>query len=197
LRLPPVSVQASGIPPPSTRRWCLLPRRPRSTGLGPVLRPPFRLRVAGVGDRALPLELISGVQFREQQLVQLLPDARLAARRVACARLSSRSRSRAPAAGALSRSRCGARTRCPARPCDHPAACDLDSESGAASSEAAARSAATARLAPPTASPSIDNLHQLDDRCRRRSRPGGGSLRLHRPRSRRTASPAVLLAFRT
>jgi len=37
VRLPPVSVQASGIPPPSTSRWCLLPRRPRSTGLGPVL----------------------------------------------------------------------------------------------------------------------------------------------------------------
>src|SRR5438094_122117 len=43
LRLPPVSVQASGMPPPSTRRWCLLPARPRSTGLGPVLAPPFSL----------------------------------------------------------------------------------------------------------------------------------------------------------
>jgi len=34
-------------------------------------RPPFHLRVAGVGDRALPLELIGGVQLRQQQLVQL------------------------------------------------------------------------------------------------------------------------------
>jgi hypothetical protein len=41
------------------------------------LAPPFRLQVAGVGDGAFPLELISGVQFREQQLVQLLPDAGL------------------------------------------------------------------------------------------------------------------------
>ena len=32
---------ASGIPPPSTSRWCLLPRRPRSTGLGPVFAPLF------------------------------------------------------------------------------------------------------------------------------------------------------------
>ena len=43
LRLPPVSVHASGMPPPSTSRWCLLPARPRSTGLGPVLAPHFSL----------------------------------------------------------------------------------------------------------------------------------------------------------
>jgi hypothetical protein len=32
-RLPPVSRQASGIPPASTRRWCLEPFLARSTGL--------------------------------------------------------------------------------------------------------------------------------------------------------------------
>lgn len=37
LRLPPVSDTASGMPCPSTRTWCLLPGRARSTGLGPLL----------------------------------------------------------------------------------------------------------------------------------------------------------------
>lgn len=43
LRLPPVSVQANGIPVASVTRWCLLPVLPRSTGLRPVLVPPLRL----------------------------------------------------------------------------------------------------------------------------------------------------------
>jgi hypothetical protein len=66
-RLPPVSVQASGAPPPARSRWCLLPRRPLSTGPGPVLAPPFCLQMARVGDSALPRELIAGVRLREQQ----------------------------------------------------------------------------------------------------------------------------------
>src|SRR5439155_15570607 len=41
LRLPPVSVQASGIPVASTKRWCLEPDLALSTGLGPVWEPPF------------------------------------------------------------------------------------------------------------------------------------------------------------
>src|SRR5215204_5386004 len=74
-RLPPVSAQASGSPVWSTRRWCLEPLRPLSTGLGPVSEPPFfGLDVAGVGDRPRPLDLTSGVQSGEQQLVQALPD---------------------------------------------------------------------------------------------------------------------------
>jgi hypothetical protein len=39
LRFPPVSDTASGTPCPSTMRWCLLPGRARSTGLGPLLGP--------------------------------------------------------------------------------------------------------------------------------------------------------------
>jgi hypothetical protein len=77
LRLPLVSVQASGTPPPSTSRWCLPPPRPRSTGLGPVFLPLFRLQMTGVGDRPLPLEPVGSVQPCEQQLVQLRPHARL------------------------------------------------------------------------------------------------------------------------
>ena len=38
-RLPPVRVTARGTPPASLIRWCLLPGRPRSTGLGPTLAP--------------------------------------------------------------------------------------------------------------------------------------------------------------
>ena len=41
LRLPPVTLQASGRPVPSTRRWCLEPFLALSTGLGPVSEPPF------------------------------------------------------------------------------------------------------------------------------------------------------------
>ena len=40
-RCPPVRATASGVPLPSTIRWCLLPRRRRSTGEGPVCSPPF------------------------------------------------------------------------------------------------------------------------------------------------------------
>jgi hypothetical protein len=43
LQLPPVSVNASGIPVPSVIRWCLLPVLPRSTGLRPVVAPPLGL----------------------------------------------------------------------------------------------------------------------------------------------------------
>lgn len=39
LRLPPVSDTASGMPYPSTMRWCLLPGRARPTVLGPLLGP--------------------------------------------------------------------------------------------------------------------------------------------------------------
>ncbi len=39
LRLPPVRETASGMPWPSTMRWCLLPGRARSTGLGPLSGP--------------------------------------------------------------------------------------------------------------------------------------------------------------
>jgi hypothetical protein len=67
---------ASGMPPPSTRRCCLLPRRPRSIGLGPVCEFFFRLHVAGVGDRARPVDLPGRVQPRNQERVQLLPYAR-------------------------------------------------------------------------------------------------------------------------
>ena len=43
-RLPPVSVQASGIPVASTRRCCFDPFLARSTGLGPVRGKPGRPR---------------------------------------------------------------------------------------------------------------------------------------------------------
>jgi hypothetical protein len=39
LRLPPVRLTASGMPPASQIRWCLEPGRPRSTGDGPTWSP--------------------------------------------------------------------------------------------------------------------------------------------------------------
>ncbi len=39
LRFPPVGETGSGMPWPSTMRWCLVPGRARSTGLGPLLGP--------------------------------------------------------------------------------------------------------------------------------------------------------------
>jgi hypothetical protein len=134
MRLPPVSVQASGTPPLSTSRWCLLPARPLSTGLRPVCAPLFCLDVAGVGDRPLPLELLGGVQLGQQQLVQpflhagLLPGPQPAPGRHAAAEAEGR------VASAPSRSRWGAQTRSPATPADHRTASDPDTETAAASS---------------------------------------------------------------
>jgi hypothetical protein len=73
LRLPPVSIRASGTPPPSTSRWCLPARTAPVDRAGTCFRALFCLDVAGVGDRPLPLEPIGGVQLGQQQLVQPLP----------------------------------------------------------------------------------------------------------------------------
>src|SRR6266542_5699039 len=175
LRLPPVSVQASGIPPPSTSRWCLLPRRPRSTGLGPVLTPPFSL--AGGSSRRPPAPTRVGRRHEARRAAAraTAPTPPSAARLASGARLSSRSRSRAPAAGAPSRSRCAARTESPATPAGHPAPCDPDSGSDAASQAATARSAPTTHPAPPTASLASTSLPSLttdaDELCDRRAGP--------------------------
>jgi hypothetical protein len=50
---------------------------PGSTGLGTVSAPLFRMHVAGVGDRARPLDLTGSAQLAQKQRVQSLPDARL------------------------------------------------------------------------------------------------------------------------
>src|SRR6266496_1562237 len=54
LRLPPVTEKASGTPVASTRRCCLEPGRPLSTGLGPVSEPvgfinSMRLQIRRIG----------------------------------------------------------------------------------------------------------------------------------------------------
>ena len=77
LRLPPVSPTVSGVPRPQTIRWCLEPLRERSTGLGPVLRPPKRPHVRAVDRRSRPVDPLRLIELREQQLVQPLPDAGL------------------------------------------------------------------------------------------------------------------------
>jgi len=54
LRLPPVSVQASGIPVASSKKWCFDPFLARSTALGPVstilrgFKIQFMLRLGGI-----------------------------------------------------------------------------------------------------------------------------------------------------
>src|SRR5215831_4464469 len=53
------------------------PRVRDRPGWDPFSSPLFRLQIAGVGDRALPLNLIGGVQLGQQQFVQLVPDAGL------------------------------------------------------------------------------------------------------------------------
>jgi hypothetical protein len=68
-----VSIPRQRRPTAVVRRWCSERGRPRSTGLGPTLPPPFRLDLTGVGDRTQPVELAGGVQLRQQQLVQPLP----------------------------------------------------------------------------------------------------------------------------
>jgi hypothetical protein len=132
----------------------LLPRRPRSTGLGPVFEPLFCLQVTAVGDRSLPFKLVGRVQLGEQQLVQLLPDARLLPR-------SKPTPSGHPAAEAKL-----LRQMLPANPRVQHKQDPLQRTTiverlptripipGAASSAAAVRSAPTTRPTPPTASPS-------------------------------------------
>ena len=118
LRLPPVSVQASGIPFASTRRWCLEPGRPRSTGLGPVAEPPFS---PAPGSNPRPR---ATTRSRRQRAapptarVQLLPHARALPLIEAPPAGRAPSRSRARAADAATRSRCAAQTRSPAAPPD-------------------------------------------------------------------------------
>jgi hypothetical protein len=51
LRLPPVSVVASGMPCASTITWCLLLALPRSTGETPVAGPPFIARWPKPGEK--------------------------------------------------------------------------------------------------------------------------------------------------
>ena len=74
-RLPPVSVQASGIPVASTTRWCFDPFLARSTGLGPVADP--LLSPARDWSRR-PRATIRSRQShaaRKHEAVQPLPDA--------------------------------------------------------------------------------------------------------------------------
>ncbi len=109
LPFPPVSVKASGSPVWSTKRWCLEPARPRSTGLGPVEEPLFGLHVRRIGDGAVPVDLTGGAQLRKQQGVQLSPDVGLLPFLKVGASRSPHCRSRAPGAGSARRCRCARR----------------------------------------------------------------------------------------
>src|SRR3954462_9439773 len=75
LRLPPLSVQASGMPLGSTKRWCLEPARPRSTGLGPVAEPLFSPAHGSKSRPRATLDLAPGAAALQQEGVQPLPDA--------------------------------------------------------------------------------------------------------------------------
>ena len=154
LRLPPVSVQASGMPPPSVRAGGAWSRGgPGRPGSGPSARPLFRLEVARVGDRPRPVELAGGVQLGQQQLVQPLPDAGLlpvpqpppAGHPAAEAELL---RQVLPGDPGVQHEQDPAAT-----PTGHRAACGPDTGTDAASAAAAARSAPTAHPTQPTATP--------------------------------------------
>src|SRR5712692_5636462 len=161
LRLPPVSVQASGTPPPSTRRCCLLPRRPLSTGLGPVCEPPFSL--ARGWSRRSPATTRSPRPRAAQPTAAraAAPRHLLAAKPAAAATPSSRNQTRAPAANAPSRSPCAARTESPATPAGPRTAYDPGSETAAPSSATAAPAAPTTHPRHPTASPASTSLPTL------------------------------------
>ena len=149
LRLPPVSVQASGTPPPSTRRWCLSRGRDRP-GWDPFACPLFRLHVAGVDDRPRPVDLSAACNSASNSSCSL-SQTPASCHAPTAASWSSRSRSPAPAAGASSRSPCAARTRSLATP---PIIERLAARIAKAplSPAAAARSAPTTHPAHPTAS---------------------------------------------
>ena len=171
-RLPPVTVQASGIPVASTRRWCFDPFLALSTGLGPVSEPLFRLHVTGVGDRPRPLELTGGTQLSKQERVQPLPHPCSLPLVQARGSRSRHSRSPAPAADAAKRSRYAARTRSPATPRDRAAASGPDSENAAASSRQERPHTLPQLVRNDPRRNSHRHPSQLDDRCRRRSSSG-------------------------
>ena len=145
LRLPPVTVQASGMPVASTRRWCLEPGLARSTGLGPIAVPPFSL-VRGWS----PLPRATTPAHRRRAApptgaCAAAPTPPPAARRPCAGNRLSPSRSPARAVDVSTRSRCAARTRSPAAPAGPVPACGPDSGSAAAASAATAQSSATTR----------------------------------------------------
>ena len=138
------------MPPPSTSRWCLLPARPRSTGLGPVLEPPFSL--AGDWNRRSPAPTRVGRRRAapRARARESLPDTGLFATLAAArpGRSSRKPNAKLLPAGAPSRSPCASTpTRSPATRAGHQAACDPDNGSAPLP-----RRAATARSAPTTAS---------------------------------------------
>lgn len=112
LRFPPVRDTASGMPWPSTRMWCLLPGRARSTGLGPLLG---RAERPGRGKSRSPPATSRAVSplaawpaARREAGPRRLPHSR---QRVG-ASTSCLNRSPAPAAGTPTGSRYAARTGC-------------------------------------------------------------------------------------
>ncbi len=171
LRLPAVIEKASGIPVASTRRWCLQPGRPLSTGLGPVSAPPFSLapgssRRSPATTRARPRP--ATVQARAHAAApRHLP---VATRRGDASRSPLNGTPARPAAAAR-RSRCAERTRSLAAPTDRRSACDRDNENDAPASAKAARSTPTSRPRRSTAQRPSAPL-PVDDGCRGLRRQG-------------------------
>jgi len=177
LRLPPVSVQASGRPLPSTRRCCLLPRRPRSTGLGPVCEPPFSLahgwnQRSRATTRSHRPRATPRAAARAAAAKRLLP-----ARPATDATPSSRNRSRA-SCGRCSQPTPVCNTNIsPATPADHQTACDRDSESAAPARFGNSGSIRSHNPSDTSHGFARIGISKLDDGCRRTSLPPNGSLR--------------------
>ncbi len=109
-RFPPVGDTASGMPCPSTMRWCLLPGRARSSGLGPLWGPAgprgrARNRSPPGTGSACPSTAASPAAPRGAG-----PGRRPRPMRPAAAGRSCPSRSPAPAAGTPTGCRCAGRT---------------------------------------------------------------------------------------
>ena len=174
LRLPPVSVQASGMPPPSTRRWCLLPRRPRSTGLGPVLAPPFS--PAGGSSRRSP----APTRARSAACSSASSSACSRSQTPACCQARNLRHAVIPQPKPSSCGRCSqpipvcSTNKIPCDRAGHRTACAPDSGNAAASgSNGLIRSHSPSGTSHGFAR--IDIPPELDDRCRRTSLPPNGS----------------------
>ena len=119
LRLPPVSVTASGMALPSVSRWCLLPGRARSTGLGPIASSP--LWPGHVRRRPRPASSRSGVRRAARPATHAAgPRRRLGSSPATCASTSSLTRSRTAGEGRPRRSRSTAKTGCRSGRPDRP-----------------------------------------------------------------------------
>ena len=189
-RLPPVSVQASGIRSRRRAGGASSPLCPYRPGSGPFRSPLFRLDVAAVDDRAGPLDLDHPHATRQTTARAAAPTHRPAATHPTADNRCSQPRSRAPAADASTQSPSAAQTKSPTA----PAGQEADSDPDNATAALLGRNGSTRAHNSSDTTQGDCHRHplQLKDGCRRLRRQPRGTFILNRaliPDSVRDARP--------